>query len=64
MTSDLSCSASVLADDPLASPTNVTVAGGLLTWTPVASQTDVTYTVQVSRYMWLLWWNVFLNSVV
>lgn len=42
---DLSCSASALADDLPAPPTNVTVARGLLTWTPVDSETDVTYTV-------------------
>lgn len=39
-----------LANDPPAPPYNVTVAGGLLAWTPVASQTDVTFTVQVSSF--------------
>lgn len=45
--SELSCSALAVADDPPAPPTNVTVAQGLVMWTPVASKTNVTYTVQV-----------------
>ncbi|XP_075886772.1 interferon gamma receptor 2 [Nelusetta ayraudi] len=39
-----------LANDPPAPPTNLTVAGGLLAWTPVASQTGVTFTVQVNGF--------------